>query len=280
MGEALPPKVVKRVVCLYCESGLSTRRIADLTDIDRQRVTRILRRAGVSVAARGYGRRRPLRVDGTISEAALNYLYKNCRMSSVQIGRALGVSDRFIRSRLKMWGIETRTKGQWNREDRKDVDVDDLARLYLEKEWTAREVGRELDVSGSIVLRSAHSDGIPVRQGSSSPPLHGDDIRLLETLYSDDGVLAILRRHGVPVVSTPGPLWVRFPSPAPLTEALLKELYGERGLSCFHVELLTGVPMSTIYRRLDEAGIERRPKGGRSPFLQELRNGETSEQMA
>lgn len=276
MAEAVPPKVVRRIVSLYCDSGLSTRRISELVHVDRQRVTRILRRSGVEVAARGFGRRRPLRVEGAVSQAVLSYLYVDCRISSVQIGRALGVSDRFVRSRLKIWGIETRTKGQWNREDRRDVDVDDLICLYLEKEWTARDVGKELGVSGAIVLRSAHSEGLPVREGAISDSTHRGDVRLLEALYADSRVLAVLEDHALPVVDSPGPLWARFPKPLTLSASLLRALYVECGLSCFHVELLTGVPMSTVYRRLKELGIERRPHGGRSPFLKRLRDDMSS----
>jgi hypothetical protein len=157
----------KRVVNLYSKSGYSTRRIAQTMRIDRQRVSEILRRKGIEIAPRGAGRRRPLRVEGAITEGALRYLYVDCLLSSVEIGRALGISDRLVRSRLNLWEIQRRTRGQFNRFDRRDVAPDDLRPLYVEKEWpaaAAAAVGEELGVSGNVVLRSAHSGGLPVVQ--------------------------------------------------------------------------------------------------------------------
>jgi hypothetical protein len=49
---------------LYERDGLSTYQIAELTGLDRQRVTRALRRAGVALRPRGAGRRRPVRRPG------------------------------------------------------------------------------------------------------------------------------------------------------------------------------------------------------------------------
>lgn len=261
--EALEAQVVR----LYREEGLSTRRIADAVGVDRGRVCRILKREGVHVTPRGAGRKRPLRVNDSISESALRYLYVNLQMSSVEIGRALGISDRFLRSRLRHWGIVSRSKGQWNRIDRDDVAREDLMRLYVEKEWAASEVGDELGVSRNIVLRSAHSSGIPVRSGGSIRPSESYDILLLEALYDDDDVSKVLVRHHIPVVREPGPIWVRFPMEVELTGQLLEDLYLDCGVSSFHIELLTGVPVPTVLRRLEEFGIERRSRGGRSPFM-------------
>jgi hypothetical protein len=257
----------KQIIRLYVEDGYSTRRIAETVGIDRQKVTRILRNRGITLAPRGVGRSRPLKVEGTISEATLRYLYVNGRMSSVEIGRALGISDRLVRSRLKLWGIETRTRGQWNRFDRSDVDPDDLRPLYVEKEWAASTVGDELGVSRNIVLRSAHTSGIPVRAGGSNRPSEFYDILLIEALYDDVEVSRVLMAHHIPVVRKPGPIWRRFPTAVELTEDLLSELYNDCGVSCFHIELLTGAPAPTIFRRLEDFGIERRGRGGRSPFM-------------
>jgi transposase len=257
----------KRIVKLYVESGYSTRRIAETVGIDRQRVTQILRERGVDLAPRGAGRRRPLKVEGMIGEELLRYLYINCQMSSVEIGKGLGVSDRLVRSRLKLWGIETRTRGQFNRFDRSDVDPEELRPLYVEKEWPAASVGEELGISGNIVLRSAHSGGLPVRAGGSHRPSEAFDIVLIDALYEDTEVSRVLVHHGVPFMREAGPLWQRFPAPVALTEELLFDLYNACGLSTFHIEILTGSPTPTILRRLEEYGINRRGRGGRSPFM-------------
>lgn len=267
MAVDYPSDVIDEIVRLYCESGLSTYRIANALEIDRQRVTQILRREGVVIAPKGAGRSRPLRVEGAITKEALNFLYTQQRMSSVEIGRVFGLSDRFVRSRLKLWRIERRTKGGLNRFDRHDVDSEDLSRLYLEKEWAASVVGDELGTSGGIVLRSAHSSGFPVRSGGSPRPSPMYDIQLIDALYDDADVVRVLTTHDVTMVREPGPIWVRFPTPIDLTEDLLTALYCECGLAGFHIELLTGAPASTVLRRLEEYGIDRRGRGGRSPFM-------------
>ncbi len=257
----------RRIADLYVERGYSTRRVAETVGIDRQRVTKILREQGIALAPRGAGRRRPLKVEGLVGEGILRYLYIDRQMSSVDIGRRLGISDRLVRSRLKMWGIETRTRGQFNRFDRGDVDLDDLRPLYIDKEWAASSVGDELGVSGNIVLRSAHTSGLPVRAGGSHRPSEVFDIVLIEALYDDTEVSRVLVRYGVPIVRDAGPLWQRFPVPVDLTPELLHDLYNTCGLSTFHIELLTGSPTPTILRRLEDYGIERRGRGGRSPFM-------------
>ena len=262
-----PSDVVDQIVRLYCESGLSTYRIGQTLGVNRQRVTLILRREGVAVAPNGAGRSRPLRVEGVITRDELDFLYTVQRLSSVEIGRTFGLSDRFVRSRLKLWGIERRSKGGLNRYDRHEVDSEDLSRLYLEKEWAASVVGDELGTSGGIVLRSAHSSGLPVRAGGSPRPSPMYDIQLIDALYDDIDVARALNSCNVKVVREPGPIWVRFPTPVELTEDLLTALYCGCGLAGFHIELLTGAPTSTVLRRLEEYGIDRRGRGGRSPFM-------------
>lgn len=264
-------KVDKAVVRLYVESGYSTRRISQDLGIDRQRVAKILHLEGIAVAHKGAGRKRPLRVSSPISESALRYLYVDLRMSSVDIGRALGVSDRFLRSRMKLWGIERRTRGMWNRTDRTNVDVQDLRDLYLHKEWAASAVGEELGVSGNLVLRSAHASGLPVRAGGSHRTPEHFDIQLIEALYDDEEVSATLVAWGIPAVREPGPIWQRFPVPMVLSEEILRSLYTQCGLSCFHIELVTGVATPTVLHRLDDYGIVRRGRGGRSPFMRRWR---------
>lgn len=265
-------KIVSAVAKLYLESGYSTRRIAQELNVDRQRVEQILHRQGIKVAQRGAGRNRPLRIESPISESALQYLYVDLQMSSVEIGRALGISDRFLRSRMKLWGIERRTRGKWNRTDRVDVELQDLRDLYLHKEWAASSVGEELGVSGNQVLRSAHSSGLPVRAGGSHRPQEYFDIQLIEALYDDEQVSCALDAFGIRAVREPGPIWHRFPKPVELNKEILETLYIDCGLSCFHIELVTGVAAPTVLNRLEDHGIVRRGRGGRSPFMRRWRS--------
>jgi hypothetical protein len=265
---SIPP--VEEVVDLYVNHGLSTYGIGQKVGIDHQRVTRMLRRAGVVVSPRGKKRPRPLRGANHVPEQTLRHLYLEERMTSTAIGHLLGISDRLIREDLARYGIDRRHRGCFDRRDRADVDPEDLDELYVKKELPAGEVGLYVGVSGRIVLRSAHNHGVPVRVGGTPCPSN-TDIPLLDALYGDPAVRRVLRRHHVPIVKTTGPIWQRFTTAAPLSRELLSDLYEKCGLSSFQIELVTGQPSIMILRRLAAVGIKRRPPGGLSPFLRQRR---------
>ena len=265
-----PDCLTEEVVRLYSEQGLSTYRIAEQVGVDRQRVTRMLRRAGVDVAPRGKNRSRPLRTFDSPTEDLLRTLYVELRIPTPAVGKMLGIPDRRLRAQLARLGIERRSRGGWERHDRADVSLTDLVDLFVKSGLTSAAVGDKLGVSGRIVIRAAHSHGCPVRPGGSPSATPGD-IRLIDALYDDPDVADVLRRHQVPVVRAFGPLWERFPAPAPLTPQLLRELYMECGLSAFQIELVTGQPSTTVRRKLIVAGIERRNRGGLSPFMMRWR---------
>jgi hypothetical protein len=267
-------ELVDEVVSLYVNSGLSTYRIGEKLGIDRQRVTRILHRAGIAVAPRGKSRPRPLRVEDDGAETELRRLYLDERLGTPAIGEMLGIPERRVRDRLARYGIDRRHRGGWDRTDRTSVEPDSIENLYVKKEPPAEQVGNELGVNRRIVLRAAHSYGLPVREGGTPAPDRG--IRLIEALYGDPEVISVLREHHVPLVRRPGQLWQRFPNPIPLNAELVADLYTKCGLSSFQIELVTGHPSMTILHWLEHAGIDRRRRGGRSPFLRRWRDGESS----
>ncbi|MGH8989401.1 MAG: hypothetical protein ACRDXC_12550, partial [Acidimicrobiales bacterium] len=256
------------VVDLYGK-GLSTYRIGDLLGIGRQRASRILRQAGVPVALKGRGRSRPaqrLRDPPELPEL-LKDLYRDLGLSAREVGAKLGMSERTVRNRLAELGIEARTKGGWNREDRRVLNPAEVEKLYVERRETAEKVGTALDASRRLVLRALHERGIPVRSGGA---LDEATITLVRALYTDRDVLSVLVRRGVPVVPPFGPISTRFPSPVSLTRELVSELYVDCGVALTHIELLTGQPEATVRRRLVTWGIPVRNPGGRSPFLSRL----------
>jgi hypothetical protein len=118
----------------------------------------------------------------------------------------------------------------------------------------------------ATVLRSVHDLGLPVRAGGP-PGLCSPEIELVEALYADPLVRAVLACHGVPRVPAEAPIWGRFPVPVRLHRELVSDLYCGCGLSSSQIELLTGQPSQTVRRFLRAAGIALRPPGGRSPFL-------------
>lgn len=262
------------LVChLYLCEGLSTYRIGAVTGIDRQRVSRMLARAGVPVKPRGEGRRRPVGADRAALDEAMERLYAESGLSSGQISAIIGVPQRTVRDRLHARGVRMRTKGRLNREDRVAVPADALIRLYVGGGLSAADTGRLLGVSGQIVLRAAHDEGLPVRVGGPEPRHGPDEIELVEALYADPLVRQVLARHHIARRPAGGPIWQRFPVPVPVSGELAEDLYVACGLAVRHIELLTGQPAQTILRLLGAQGITRRPAGGRSPFMRRWRAG-------
>lgn len=261
-----------RVIHLYACQGLSTYRIGDITGIGRQRVTRILHRAGVTVKPQGAGRRRAPRTAGPqVPDAVLAHLYLAGQLSTAEIEALTGIPARTVRSRLRACGVPMRTKGAFRREDRIAVPASLLSETYLRRELTAAETGTILGVSRRVVLRSAHEEGLPVRIGGPPPRRGPASIELIDALYCDSWVRRAMKRHGLPQVPPGGPLWYRFAVPFRLTPELAEELYAACGLGLAHIELLTGQPAETVRKLLHAAGVALRPPGGRSPFLRRWR---------
>lgn len=140
--------VVEEIIRLYSE-GLSTRRTGDATGMDRQAVTRILHKAGVHLALRGAGRARPTaRLPERAGLAAvLRDLYLLRRFTRAQIARELRIPESEVRTRLRSYGIRTRSRGWANREDRLQVDFDELEELYVERDLSADRVGEQMGTS-------------------------------------------------------------------------------------------------------------------------------------
>ncbi len=257
---------------LYLCRGLSTYAIGEATGLDRQRVTRVLRKAGVPLRPRGTGRLRPLRRDDPPGlRQLLTSLYQEGRLGSPQIAAITGMPERTIRDRLRRSGIAVRTRGGWNREDRQTVPAEVLDDLYTRLGLTAEEVGRRLGTSRNTVLRSAHALGVPVRAGGAVPVQGPEEIELVQALYADPLITAVLDARDVPRVPPGAPLWQRCPEPVPLTAPLVKDLYWGCGAGLAHIELLTGQPAMTVRGFMRRAGIPLRHPGGRTPFLRRWR---------
>jgi hypothetical protein len=269
-GNQWPPE---RLAHLYLCCELSTYRIADLTGLDRQRMTRALHRAGVALRPKGAGRFRPLRRPDDMPglPQLIAELYEVVRLSSRQIAAITGLPERTVRDRLRRYGIRARSRGGWNREDRRTVPAETLRNLYEQLGMTAAEVGKLIGVSHHTVLRSAHALGVPVRTGGAVPLSGPDEIELVRALYEDDLVVSVLDAHDIPHVPPGGPIWERFPERVPLSTPLVKDLYWYCGAGLNHIELLTGQPAMTVRGFMRREGIPLRHPGGRTPFLRRWR---------
>jgi hypothetical protein len=269
-GDQWPPE---RLAHLYLCRELSTYRIAQLTGLDRQRVTRALHRADVTMRPRGAGRFRPLRRpdDQPGLPRLVAELYEVARLSSRQIATITGLPERTVRDRLRRYGIRARTRGGWNREDRRTIPAETLLRFYERAGMTAAEVGQLTGVSQHTVLRSAHALGLPVRTGGIVPVAGPGEIELVKALYEDDLIASVLEAHDIDRIPAGAPIWARFPEPVPLTSPLVKDLYWHCGAGLHHIELLTGQPAMTIRGFMHREGIPLRHPGGRTPFVRRWR---------
>lgn len=263
---------------LYLCRGLSTYRIGDITGLDRQRVTRLLHKAGVPLRPQGRGGTRP--EHGTGDPAGLRKLlaelYLRQRLTTGQIAAVTGIPDRTIRDRLRRYGIRSRTRGGWDREDRRTIPAGTLHELYSVAGLSADEIARKLGTSRKTVLRNAHDMGLAVRTGGAVPLPGPDDIELINALYADAMVAAVLDKHELAHVPAGGPIWERFPEPVPLSRQLVDDLYWRCGVGLYHIELLTGQPAHTVRGFMRRTAIPVRDPGGRSPFLRRWRAGSPS----
>jgi hypothetical protein len=268
-----PPRVgtAALVSHLYDCQGRSTYEIAKIVGISRQRVGRLLNKAGVPVKPRGAGRQRqPDAEQAALTDLAVR-LYLQSHLSSGHISALLGVPERTIRGRLRARGVPMRTRGRSSREDRTAAPVEALAQLYVRAGLTAAETGRLLGLPGRVVLRTAHDQGLPVRVGGPEPRRGPSEIELIDALYADPLVRQALSRHGIAPRPAGGPIWERFPVPVDVGQDLAKELYVSCGLGLRHIELISGQPGETIRALLHGQDTKLRSPGGRSPFMRRWR---------
>jgi hypothetical protein len=256
-----------RISHLYLCEELSTYRIAAIVGISRQRIGRMLHRMAVPVKPRGSGRRRPPGRQSAVTADTLKSLYLQWRLTSGQISALTGIPDRTVRDRLRAVGADMRSRGRGSREDRRAVSAEAAAELYVLAGLSAAEAGRLLHVPGSVILRTAHDLGLPVRIGGPPPRRGPTEIELVDALYADPLVRRTLARYGIPAVPAGGPIWRRFPVALPIGPELAAELYLDCGLGTRHIELLSGQPAETVRARLRRQGVRLRAAGGRSPFM-------------
>jgi hypothetical protein len=148
-----------------------------------------------------------------------------------------------------------------------ELDPSELRQLYVDEQWTAHRIAGHFGVDSALVNFALHSHRIPVRHGGYSS--QDDAVILLDTLYSDPDVMAVLGRFGVPVRRRAGTLARRFPHPPALSAELVEELYTSLGLSTIQIALLTGHTASNVFEVLRRNGIRSRP-GSRSPWYERM----------
>ena len=246
---------------IYVDERRSKSDIAEQYQVATWAVTRRLRAAGI--------RRRPGRPPGggqvTPDADELRDLYVKRRLTMSNIAARFGVPDPTVRRWLELADIPLRrpAAGQGTRPDTPPQMSPGLLRQWYTTEGrTTHQIAAELGISRAVVTTALHSWRIPTRPPgpSTEPP-----VVLLDALYADRNVGAVLRRHGIPQRPEAGLLRERWPAPVELSEVALRELYIDVGLSAAQISLITGISPAGIRHRLQRTGI--RPRGsGRAPW--------------
>lgn len=267
-GRRLPRVSVAELVHRYQDSQMTVTELAGQVGLSGDRVARELRGAGVRIDRT----RRPaptprLGVEDR-SCAVQRYLVDEWPMR--RVAEALGCSQRSIRAELVAADVTIVRRSGSSRQDRSEAPPEQVERLYVAQQLTAEQTGGTLGFEGGIVLRTGHSYGLPIRPGGATP-LVPADVRLIEDLYADEAVAAVLERHHIPRRGPTGGIAARFPVPVALTAELVRALYVDAGCSSTHVELLTGQPATTVVRSMGRWGIPIRQSRSIPPFLTRIR---------
>jgi len=230
----------------------------------------IASRHGVAVWAvtrrrRQAGLRRPTsnKVKPPIGRAQLERQLAGGRTRS-EIATAYNVGLATVTRWCAHYGIDVAGSRPTSSRDGPVIDAKLLRHLYVDEEWTARQIGAEFGVDPSLVNFALHSHRIAVRHGGQGSPANA--VVLLDALYADPEIVSVLERGGVPVRRRAGDLARRFPRPAPLDAGLVDDLYRRIGLSTTQIALLTGHSASNVLDVLRRHGIRAR-RASRSPWF-------------
>jgi len=252
---------------LYVRERMTVREVGERMGVSHHRVIRELALAGIPRRSRH--ERPPRGPRAAVTDEALRELYIERGMTIRELCSFFGVSDEYLRKRLRQCGLGKRPGSFTPRMDRERTEVTgDAAELYGAG-LGLREVAEALGVSSSEVRELLHEAGVTVRPPGLRAMADQRPRRLLEDLYRDPQVVAILERFGVPVQDPAQ--WTR-PSQfetfveLPLPEGLVRALYVDLGLSGFHISLLCGVGALSVMNRLRTLGITIRPSGRPCPW--------------
>lgn len=253
---------------LYVTQRLTTREVGEVLGMSPNRVTRELALAGIP--RRSPHDRRPRDARANVTKDALEEMYVRRGLTVRELTEVFGVSDEYLRKRLREVGFAKRPGTFRPKLERDRADLMAAAvELYAREGSSMRDVANELDISASTVRDLLHEAGATVRPPGRHPI--GSERRVLRDLYKDPDVVDVLRRFGV-VVQDPQ-RWSR-PSPCetvapwPLPAKLLEELYVRLGLSAFHIGLLCGFGAGAVLNRLRVLGIDVRPGGQPCPWTE------------
>jgi transposase len=249
----------ERLRVLYVEQGATVRQIASVFGVGKNRVLRALSAAGIQPRPRSA---HPRRGPELIQDAELREAYVHRRMTLAEIAEQHATTLYYVRSRVRELGLVKRRGSHTPRSCYERDELPHLAAKLYEQVGSMAAVAAELGVSTEAVRQVLHAAQAPVR-------LHGRGLRtVVDELYADDAVIAVLRRHEVTIPEDgwrPGTPWRTY-APQPLAFPLLRELYHDVGLPIAYIAMLCGVGQSTVRKRLTQGGVALRPSARPAPW--------------
>ena len=266
---------MEALVALYQDDRLSQRAIARLTGMSTDRVAAALAAAGVHPDPAGrIGTQRAVAAAKAAGQtlsaeerAFAEDAYLQQRWSLTRIAQALGVSTRRVRRHLVGAGVQIKCNPNPGRADRLAAPAEEVEALYVGNGLTSAQAGEILDIDPGIVLRTGRDHGLPIRPGGTV--VIPAEVRLIQELYGDEEIAAVLDRRRVPRRPPGGGIAERFPEPVALSRELITDLH-EAGCSSPPIEVLTGQSADTVRRRMAEWGIPLRDQPV-SPALRRFR---------
>jgi DNA-binding CsgD family transcriptional regulator len=219
------------------------------------------------------------RVEGPAGSDALVRLvardYAEGRCSLAQAARRLGVNRVVTKRLLEQAGVAIRRQGRPRHSSRLATILteDFLRHEYEQSGRTTAELADTLGCSHKTILRYLRTFGIELRPRSARPlpAISRDD---LARWFTEDGLSAgeIAQQLGCATKTVREALarWqIRRPrppgGPVVLSPLWLRDAYVVRGLSTTDIAAVAGCAPSTVARRLREAGIVLRGRGGGRP---------------
>jgi len=234
---------------LYVEQGLTVREVAGALGLCRARVEVALAVAGIP--ARRRTERQPSGRRADVTDEMLRELYSRPEVTVRALVQRFGVSQDYLRRRLHALGL-TRRPGTFapRLPSPTRQGLAGRAPTLYQQGWTLKQIAEQLGTSVSTVR--------PARV-------------LLDDLYADPDIVAVLAEHGVRRPGAAG--WKRTGArqtyaPLPLTAGLLTALYLDVGLATSDIALLCGVGNNMVSSGLHEHNVELRPAKIASPWKQ------------
>lgn len=249
---------------------ISKKILSDLYYKKKMNQTDIGKRFGVSGSVisqrmKEYGLEARVRKKVLIPKTVLRELYCEQKLSMREIGEKLGTNKDIVRLRINEFGFKTREPNFYTK---KNIPKTLLKDMYLKKKMSGEEIGKEIGVSGSLVIRALHAHGIKLRTSTQLKNIVLPKTKLKE-LYckkkmtmkavgEEFGVCYLVVRrnldnYGIRV--RPSTDRRRF-----ITKAKLTDMYCKKKMTMEEIckELKTG--RTLIRNRLKEFNIEIRPR--------------------